>query len=385
MNPKLQYEFPEGFFWGSATASYQVEGGIYNNDWAEAGRKGKVPEAGESLNHYHLFDQDFRLAKDLGHNAHRISIEWSRIEPEEGRFDRQEIEHYRAVLDSLRGKGLRPFVTLWHFTLPLWFVEKGGFEKRKNVEYFVRYCKKVVEELDEKDIFWATINEPVVLTSNGWFRGNWPPFKKNILTGFKVFNNLARAHNESYKEIKKINKDIHVGIVKDNINFHSTGNIIGWFKARVFAWFWNHLFLGKIKNNIDSIGLNYYFHQDMGKKKEHPVSDMGWELCPNSLYYVLMELKKYNVPVYVAEAGLADKADKYRTEYIKGLVKSTYGAIQAGLDVRGFMYWSFMDNFEWAFGYDKHFGLVAVDRVTGQRVPRKSAYEYKNICENNGF
>lgn len=384
MSEKIK--FPEDFLWGAASASYQVEGGIYNNDWAEAGRVGKVPEAGQSSDHYNLFEQDFDIAKSLGQNCQRISIEWSRIEPKEGEYDHNEVNHYRKVLKSLNDRGLKPFVTLWHFTLPKWFSDKGGFENKESPEIFSKYCDFIVGQLDDLCADFSTMNEPMVWLSNGYWQGNWPPFKKAYLLSNKVFKNLVRAHNLSYELIKRKNKNLNINFVKHNVSF--TADWKPWNKIFkiVSEKFWNERFINKTIKNTDSIGLNYYFHRQFGsKKKDFDKSDMGWDLNPDGLYNVLIGLKKYNKPVYVTEAGLADEKDQYRAEYIRGLVKSVHSAIKKGVDVRGFMYWSLIDNFEWAEGFWPRFGLVEIDYKTKERKIRNSAYEYKNICEENGL
>ena len=213
--------FPKGFLWGAASASYQVEGGIENNDWAQAAREGKVPVCGKATDHYNRYEADFDIAKSLGHNAHRLSIEWSRIEPEESRFNEDEIEHYRKVLRSLRSRGLEPFVTLWHFTLPLWFSNKGGFQNPNAPEIFARYCEYVISKLGNEANFWMTINEPLVWASIGYVAGKWPPFKKNIFSFHFVTNKLINAHKLAYHKIKKINPNLSVGIAKHNIFFDS--------------------------------------------------------------------------------------------------------------------------------------------------------------------
>lgn len=379
-----KFEFPKDFFWGAAAASYQVEGGIENNDWAKAARDGFVPVAGTGADHYNRYEEDFDIAKSLGHNSHRLSVEWSRIEPTEGYFDEKEIEHYKKVIEALNARGLTPFITLWHFTLPDWFVAKGGFTKRKNVEYFTKYCTRVVSSLKDHSAQWATFNEPMVYASNGWVRGSWPPFKfGHFGSMIKVADNLAKAHKEAYDAIKKEDPDADVGIVKDNIYFHSDKKPWNIVRAKFLNWFWNHRFLNKIDNHCDNIGLNYYFHSYYGNSSNYPKSDMGWELYPEGLYHMLMDLKRYDKPVFVAEAGIADEKDNNRAWYIKELVYNMHKAIEDGVDLRGYMYWSLLDNYEWAFGYQKRFGLVEVNFETKERKIRDSAYEYRKICQSN--
>lgn len=388
LNPQNFLKFPDGFFWGAASASYQVEGGIENNDWAKAGREGRVPVAGLSTDHYNQYENDFDIAKSLGQNCQRISIEWSRIEPTKGRYDQNEIMHYRKVLKALNDRGLKPFVTLWHFTLPQWFADEGGFKTKDAPEIFSRYCTFVVSQLDDLCENFSTMNEPLVWLSQGYWRGGWPPFrKKNFFSTIKIFNNLVRSHNLSYQKIKAQNKNLDISYVKHNISLES--NWTPWSKIAKFASFivWNRLFIYKTINNTDSIGINYYFHRQLYKfnKKKYPKSDMGWVLNPDGLYNVLSNLKKFKKPIYITEVGLADEKDRYREEYIKGLVKSVHRVIQEGLDVRGFMYWSIMDNFEWAEGYWPRFGLVEINYETLERKIRPSAFAYKSICEDNGL
>ncbi|MFC1731831.1 glycoside hydrolase family 1 protein [candidate division KSB1 bacterium] len=380
----MKLKFPEGFYWGAATASYQVEGGIDNNDWAKAGREGKVSVVGESSDHYRRFEEDFDIAKSLGQNAHRFSIEWSRIEPEEGKFNDVEIEHYRSVLKALHERGLEPFITLWHFTLPQWLADYGGADSKEFPKHFARYCEYVVSKLEDDCKYWSTINEPLVFAKNGWIRGVWPPLKKGRVFKFlSISNNLVRAHNEAYKKIKNINKNLEVSIVKDNIYFHANWNPFSKLLVGFLNWFWNRHFLNNVYRQCDSIGLNYYFHRQFGENRKYTKTDMGWEIYPEGIYHTLVELKRYNLPVYVAESGIADAKDTKRAQFIKDHLKQCHMAIEDGVDLRGYMYWSLLDNFEWALGYSKRFGLVEINYETKERTIRQSAYKYKEICESN--
>lgn len=403
-------KFPDGFYWGAATASYQVEGGIENTDWSKAAREGRVPSCGRACDHYHRFESDFDLAKQLGHNAHRLSVEWARIEPEEGKFDESAIEHYREVLKALHARNITPFVTIWHFTLPLWFSESGGFERKDSPEIFARYCAYVAERLGDLCASYSTINEALPFTSNGWRRGTWPPFKKwpgidrvgvptysnfhkmkeetgiaNIFKYFRVLRRLAEAHNRAYDAIKKVRPEVEVGIVHHMILFHSNGSWLNDLKAKFMNWHWTHQHLGRVYKKCDNLGLNYYLHKKFGDTRIYRKTDMDWDVYPEGIYEALKMLWRYKKPIYITEAGVADHDDDIRADYIKTQVESTCRAIEDGVDVRGHMYWSLLDNYEWALGFEKRFGLIEIDYDTLERKIRPSAYVYKKIIEQNGI
>ncbi len=403
--------FPKGFYWGAATASYQVEGGIENCDWAKAAREGRVPPCGRACDHYNRYEADFDIAKSLGHNAHRFSLEWARIEPEEGKFDEREIEHYRVVIKALKKSGIKPYTTLWHFTLPLWFSESGGFERKDSPEIFARYAKYVAEKLGSDLEGISTINEPMVVNSLGYLVGEWPPFKrvphikkfalsdrarrdglgpttswKNwFVFFFKVDKNFVRAHNAAYDAIKSVAPSMEVSIVKHTVYYHSNENLINKVKAKVANWYWTYRFMNRVIDKCDSVGVNYYQHKKFGDKEIRPKTDMGWEVYPEGIEGALKLLWRYKKPLFVSEAGVADHDDDMRADYIKRQVAGVWKAIQDGVDVRGHMYWSLLDNYEWAFGFNKRFGLVEIDYDTLERKIRPSAYVYKQIIEANGI
>lgn len=401
-------KFPDGFYWGAATAAFQVEGGIENTDWNRAAKEGRVPVCGLACDHYRLYEKDFDIAKSLGHTAHRFSVEWARIEPEEGKFNEEAIAHYRDVLMALKVRGLRPFITLWHFTLPLWFSESGGFERKDSPEIFARYAAFVVSRLGDLCENFSTMNEPNVFGSNGWLRGSWPPFKRFTLTDqvsitnsnrqyesraekgikplflyFRVMNNLAKAHNLAYKEIKKISPNTDISIVEHVIVFDANWNPFNRIKACIANYFWTHNFMKKVAPFCDSIGLNYYFYTQFGDRRQWKKTDMDWNFAPEHIYDALMILSRYRKPLFVSESGVADHDDSDRAEYIKKQVEGVWRAIQVGVDIRGHMYWSLLDNYEWALGFEKRFGLVEVNYETQERKIRPSAYVYKEICEQN--
>ena len=309
-------------------------------------------------------------------------------------------------------RGLEPFVTLWHFTLPTWFSETGGFEREDAPKVFARYCAYVVGKMGDLCTHYATINEPMVYVSNGWRRGTWPPFKKwplidalhvvqtsgtnalnpratthwrNIVGYITVFHRVARAHNAAYEAIKKIVPQAEVGPVINVILFHANWNPIN----KLFAWImnihWTRYFMFLVRGKYDVIGLNYYLHHKFGDKGVYEKTDMGWDMYPQGLCEVLPMLARYGKPVYVSEAGVADAKDRIRARYIRDLVRCMHISLEQGIDLRGFMYWSLLDNYEWAEGFTKRFGLVDVDFATQERRVRDSAYVYKQIIERNAL
>jgi len=378
--------FPKGFLWGTATSAYQVEGGIENSDWS------RDFSAGKACNHYNLYEKDFDLLKKLNQNTFRLSIEWSRIEPREGEFNKKEIEHYRRVLEALRFRGIKAMVTLHHFTLPLWFSKIGGFANKKSVFYFSRFARRVFDEYHNLADFWQTFNEPLIYASQGYLEGIWPPQKKNPVLFLKVIKNQILAHKKIYEifHAQKSGNVILVGIAKNNVYFEpfNPRSLLDKASCSLARYFVNEYFLDKIKTHLDFVGLNYYFHDKI--KFPHPkrnenkiVSDLGWEIHPQGIFHVLKDLKKYNLPVYITENGLADKKDVLRKNFIKDHLYWTHKAIAKGVDVRGYFHWSLIDNFEWEKGLGPRFGLIEIDYETMRRRPRSSAFYYAKICRKN--
>lgn len=396
-------KFPEGFLWGAATSAHQVEGGNTKNDWWEW-EATHLPEhmrSGKAANQYHLFEKDFELVQNLGHNAHRLSIEWSRIEPEEGIFDEREIEHYVKVLASLKEKGLKVMLTLHHFTSPAWFAEKGGWENLQAPFYFERFVQKIIPYIQPYVDLWITINEPGVLVWGGYIEAKWPPQKKSWISAFKATWTLAQAHKKAYKTIHKLLPNTQVGIAHNVSTFtpfhkHSIlENITTWFLDILTNHFFYYL---SGRNNHDFLGLNYYLNQYLSfngearfpqivdvttTKKE--ISDMGWEIYPEGIFDVLMDFSDYHLPIYITENGLASTNDDRRVRFLISYLKEIYHAISSGAHVRGYFHWSLIDNFEWSDGFDPRFGLVEVNYQTQKRTPRPSAYVYKEIAQENAI
>lgn len=406
-----KFTFPKGFLWGSATSAHQVEGGNHN-DWSEWEKsehriadlksRGLNPDdfiSGHAVDHYNRFHEDFDIAQSLGYNAHRFSIEWSRIEPEEGKFNEKEIEHYRDVLRALRERGIEPLVTLWHWTMPLWLSQKGGVWDKNFSLHFENFAEKVVTSLGESVSFWIIINEPEVFALNSFLRGKWPPQKKGIISFYRTIASLILAHRRVYRLIKEKQPNSQVGIAVNQSFFESAGgpinNLIRWACERV----WNRHFLMHTVPHFDFIGLNYYFHNrinyGLNKNENRVVSDIGWELYPGGIYSVLKNLKRYQKPIYITENGLADAKDEKRTWFIQETLKGVARAIKDGADVKGYLHWSLLDNFEWDKGFSPRFGLVEVNYSvhggsasggkTLERRIRPSALEYKKIIALNSI
>lgn len=392
--------FPSQFFWGAATSAHQVEGGLIN-DWSQweksekrlADLKQKQQDpidfiSGAASNSYLENNADIKCLKDLNCNSYRFSVDWSRIEPEEGRFDNEALEYYREFIVKLRAHNIEPFVTLWHWPIPLWLSEKGGFENKEIVSYFKKFVEKTATYLNTEVNFWITLNEPMVYTSQSYLVGEWPPQKKNPIATYFVINNLVAAHKTAYEVLKKIDNNNQVGVAKHNMYFEAAPGFVNKILKKLADWWWNFRFLDKIKNHQDFIGLNYYFHNliNYGFSKQFSYekkSDLEWGLHPEGIRFVLGDLKKYNKPVYITENGLADRGDQHRAWYIKEILNNVHAAIEDGVTVKGYFHWSLIDNFEWAEGFKPRFGLYEVNFQTYERVARSSAEFYADICKNN--
>src|SRR3989338_8022333 len=395
------FKFSKDFLWGVSTSAYQIEGGI-NNDWSRwelevKSRKSKVESenadfiCGRACDSYNRYEEDLNLVKNLNCGAYRMGLEWSRLEPEPGKFNLAEIEHYRKVLLAFKGRGIKSAVTLWHWTNPLWLAKLGGWANPEVVRRFADYTKLVARELGGLIDYWLTINEPMIYIVNGYITGKWPPNKKRLLAVWRVYNNLIKAHQASYKIIHEKFPKAPVGLTMLTNYFEPAHrwNPLEITFAKLANHYWNDRFIKNLKNKFDFLGLDYYFHDRLVwhppfiKNLNEKVTDMGWEIYPAGIYQVLKNYHKFKKPLYIMENGLADAADKQRVKFIADHLKYVHQAIREGIDVKGYFHWSLMDNFEWALGFEPKFGLYAVDRKTLARTPRPSARVYGEICKNN--
>lgn len=390
MTSQILYHFPKEFLWGTATSAHQTEGNNLN-DWSvwEPGQTVDGSVSGLACDSYHHFKKDISLAKKLNNNAYRFSIEWSRIEPKQGQFNIKALRHYQAIIDECLNQKIKPVVTLHHFTHPLWFSTIGGWENQAAPQIFNNYVIYLAQNITGVEI-WCTINEPMIYAWNAYGRGKWPPQKKNLAVWQEVVNNLIQAHSLAYQSLHLINKKCLVGIANNSQYFEPVNNY--WLNKKInkiAKYIINDYFFQKINGYEDYLGINYYFYKLIGLGRRSldnlPHSDLGWPINPYGLYNVLMSAKKYNLPIYILENGVADAQDQYRASFIKEHLKMVHRAIQDGCDIKGYFYWSLLDNFEWDKGFTPRFGLYTVDYPSLKRQPRPSSKVYANICKNNGL
>jgi beta-glucosidase len=382
-------QFPNDFLWGAATSSYQIEGGNSNSDWWEWERKGRTGnESGMACDYWNRWKEDHGLAEELGVNAFRLSLEWARIEPEEEKFSQEAIAHYREILQDLKNRNIKTVVTLWHWTSPIWFQEKYGFHKKESIGIFTRYAKKVTEELGNNIDIFVVLNEPMVPLGQGFLTGLFPPGHKNLFKFLKAADNLAKAHNETYEMIHSFRSDAMVGISY----LYNRFNLV-WPLNRMVKWFRIDYFGNKIKGHQDYFGVDYYREVSMKDlyhfgyhTKDDKNSVMGWTSSSKGFAEVLKEANKYKLPIFIIENGLPTVAgtdDVLRVGFIQEHLSEIKKAIGSGIDIRGYFHWSFMDNYEWLYGFEPRFGLIEVDYETLDRKPRKSYYRYRDIIKEN--
>ncbi|MDD5432961.1 MAG: glycoside hydrolase family 1 protein [Candidatus Omnitrophica bacterium] len=402
--------FPKDFLWGAATSSYQVEGDNSNCDWWEWEKKvGLKDVSGHACRHYDLFREDFDKAAELNHNAHRISIEWSRIEPSNQEFSESQLKHYIDVIDALRQRNIEPIVTLHHFTNPLWFSRLGGWESGEAEKFFLRYVKFIVNALSEKVRFWVTINEPNVYAYHAYLIGAWPPQKKSISKTRIVLNNLANAHISCYKAIHDIyrSKGLNPPFVSIAHNAQAfvpcKDNLRNKIACALRNKWYNLDFIDKLFKHraLDYIGINYYTRSlvevkgwgihnlilDVCTSQHHPLAknSLGWDIYPQGLYDVLKGFKKYNLPIIITENGICTEDDSLRWDYISEHLKMVHRALKDGIKVKGYIYWSLMDNFEWDKGFSHRFGLISIDYNNFARTIRQSAVNFANVCKTGSL
>lgn len=407
-------KFPNHFLWGASSSAHQVEGGNHNQwsvwelenakalasmakgqakylpKWDEMGKSALDPSnyvSGEATDHYSRYKEDFLLLKKMNMNSWRFSIEWSRIEPEEGAWNAEAIEHYRTYLQTLQKIGIEPVVTFWHWTVPVWFDNKGGFTKHANIAYFVRFVEKVLEELGKEFRYIITLNEPEVYVAKGFLDADWPPQKRSKLKAYRTLKHLIKAHKQVYKLIKKTGRKYLVGIAK-NTAYHYAGDdaFLSRLTAGVMRYIQDYYILNRVNKSTDFVGLNYYFsNRYYGYRMHNPntkVNDLGWDMQPQNIQFVLEDLAdRYDKPIIITENGLADADDEYRQWWLGQTLLAMHRALQNGVKLEGYLHWSLTDNFEWSSGFWPRFGLAKVDYATKKRTLRPSAIWFAGVIK----
>ena len=418
--------FPKNFMWGTATAAHQVEGNNTNNNWyawehqKDNNGKSRIhnnDKSGIAANHWNLYRDDISLMNDLGVGYYRFSVEWSKIEPENGIINEKALEHYRDVCIALIDSGLTPVITLHHFSHPIWFEELGAFEKEENIEYYIRFSELVFNKLSDIVPIWCTINEPAVYVTQGYFNGVFPPGKKDPLLAGYVMRNLLNAHVQVYQRLKSLpnGENVQIGLVKNitqldplrrwhildwyfsgilndvftnsTLNLFSKGEFDFYLPAMANVSYKNYDAI----NSLDFIGLNYYsrWHVKGQLNLAEPFTfelrpqdiqtDMPYAIYPEGFYKAVKTIAKLNVPIIITENGIADDKDDRRSLFIKRYLYALFKTIEEGYDIRGYFYWSLMDNFEWAEGYMMKFGLYDVDFNTQKRTLRSGSQSFVDI------
>lgn len=415
MQKKPNLIFPKKFLWGAATSAHQVEGTTHNqwtvwelenakakatqasyhyddlDSWSRIKTQAKSPQnyvSGAAAGHYIRYKEDFDLLQKMHMNAFRFSIEWARVEPEQGAWNVEAVEHYKEYVRELKKRGIEPVVTLFHFTLPVWFAAKGGFEHRANVRHFVTFAERIMTELGVDVRYVITMNEPEVYAYESYILGLWPPNKTGKFTWWRVVNNLAYAHNQTARAIHELNRRYKVSIAKNSGYFYPGDNAwLSRVSARVMQYFQDDYFIKKVVKRCDFLGVNYYFSNRVyGYRVHNPeekVSDMGWDLSPSTIQFALERLHdKYKIPLIVTENGLADADDSERQWWLTQTLIGMQKAIDGGVDLQGYLHWSLLDTFEWDKGKWPRFGLVAVDDTTLERTLRPSALWFGKVIKH---
>jgi beta-glucosidase len=398
-------QFGSDFLWGASTASHQVEGHAHNQwtvweavnsvelakssqskigwvpVWTKIEHQAKDPEnyvSGAGVDHYHRYEEDFDIAKSLNLNAFRFGIEWSRIEPEQGYFDQGAIKHYQKYIDRLKSRKITPVINLWHWTVPVWFDELGGFEKKENIRYFENFINEIFDPIINKCNWVLVLNEPNIYSYFSYQSGEWPPGVKSNYKFFKVYLNLLKTHKRVYKLLKQKNPRLMVSscpqLVSNTpknpkkISHRAGAKLADYFNN----WFWQD----RVKKYQDYIGFNNYFinyFNGIGLNSvdnpKQPLNDMGWYMEPSAVGKIIDKIsKRYpGVPIMVTENGVADSHDKYRQWWLEETMQALAESKANGANVIGYMHWSLLDNFEWAYGWWPKFGLVEVDRQNNMR------------------
>ncbi len=419
--------FPQEFVWGVASSSYQMEGNNFNSQWYEWEQRGKILTgecASAACDWWAKAEEDFARAHDLGITGLRLSLEWSRIEPQRGEWSVAAFARYREMLACLKSLGIQPLVTLHHFTHPIWFERAGGFAGPACVDLFTRYAAKCVEALGDLCTFWCTVNEPTVFAGNGYFYGHFPPGRKHDAVAYvRVQANMLRAHAAAYRIIHERQPQSSVGLAHHMLLVEPVDprNSLDRRANTFYDLVLNSLVLdalacghgrgllgalagdlSMVRGTADYLGVNYYSKRLVGFDLWKPrmlfthhmmppdavpmdpgASNTFGATSPDGIYQVLHKAAALELPIYITENGIADANDTRRPDVLVKTLRAVHRGIEDGLPIRGYYHWSLLDNFEWADGWSARFGLISLDPATQIRTYQRSAYVYSDICHSN--
>lgn len=421
---QAKHGFPASFFWGTATSAHQVEGDNDNNDWAAwEAIPGKIADGSRSDQACGWWGgawrDDLDRARQGHQNAHRLSVEWSRIEPAPGEWDEEALEQYREMLQGARDRGLQPMVTLHHFTNPIWLAEQGGWLNPEVGQWFARYVSKVVAALGDLTGLWVTINEPNAYAYAAYASGNFPPGHRSISEAIDVIANMARAHGLAYRAIHELQPHAQVGLahhyrgMRPLRQWNPLDRWIASLRSSIFNEAvpsacqsgeirlpWKHIPLPEAKGTQDFFGLNYYTRERVafdltavselfgqGQYPDHiEVSPTGFIANdPDGFWDALRWAHDFGLPIYVTENGIEDDEDSLRRRYLVDHVRKLWRAVNFNWYVKGYFHWTLVDNFEWERGWTQRFGLWELDPSTQIRIKRPSADLYSAICQANAL
>jgi beta-glucosidase len=421
---RAKYSFPKGFVWGTATSSHQVEGNNRNNNWwmweQEPGRILNNHTSGIACDWWGgQWRADLDRASENHQNSHRLSIEWSRIQPARGKWDEYAIDQYREIVKGIKLRGMEPFVTLHHFSDPLWFSKSGGWEQQNAADQFASYVAKVVNALADHVKFWVTINEPNVMAVNAYLLGLFPPGKSNSLLTLRVMENLAAAHAAAYHIIHEISPGSQIGFAvyfrgfEPSRSWSPTDRLTTQIHKKIFNDFFPDAFtygslnrlayrkkMPGMKNTLDFLGLNYYTRDlvsfnilrpaEMFSRRFFSDSDVLSESgdianVPDYFFQAIQWAMKFSKDIYITENGIDDSSDEIRRNYLVQHIHQLWKAVNFNFPVRGYFHWSLIDNFEWERGWSQKFGIWDVDPETQHRRPRDSVALYAAICRENAL
>ena len=412
--------FPDGFLWGTAACAYQTEGGNVWSDWhhferadlqsAPAQRR-FVDLCGAATEFWTRYEEDLDLAVALGATAHRLSVEWGRVEPEPGRYDRAALAHYRRILEAMRARGLRVMLTAQHFTVPTWTVPFGPFQDAPAVvEPFRHYVGLLADELGDLVDSWVPVNEPTMVTLTGHYVGVHPPFEASPAKAVRAYRTLVKMHAAGYHALKARDPRARVGcahawlgiepwdarsaVDRAAASFFQRSINDSFFEATATGRLPLHLGgpIPEAAGTLDWVGLNYYTRfmtrgaETVGTRPGDRITDMGWSWHPEGLHKALHWLHRHvGKPIYITENGIATLDEADRIAFLRAYLTQIGRAAEEGVDVRGYLHWCLTDNWEWVHGRAPRFGLVAVDYETQERTVKDGGRWYAEVARRNAL